>query len=328
MGDRFIHSVITPLETPGADGVRTIDLPVNPLSVILLQINPLNETSTIGNFQDLFGLLSAIDLIEVLHRGQALFSMSGQDALAKAIFVDGLDVWPANRVSTDNDRVTFCLPILLGRRAYDPKECIPKTKKGELQLQITEDIADVGYDALRISVETIELPNASPEFLQRASVLTQTLAATGDNDQPIPIGPAIRGILAVGTTSYTGAVPAPTLGRLSVLKDNLQYGYSLTRFENSKQITMLRPGRRMPFWGHRHQFTDAAAGAVFTLREELLAGQLNAYTYLDFDPLADDTYLLETAGAGSITLRNNADVANAMRTIPIQKFPAASLQLS
>ena len=48
-----------------ADGVVQFDLAVNPLSVVLINIRPLNDTGTLGNFQRYLGLCDAINRITI-----------------------------------------------------------------------------------------------------------------------------------------------------------------------------------------------------------------------------------------------------------------------
>jgi len=47
-------------------------------------------------------------------------------------------------------------------------------------------------------------------------------------------------------------------------------------------------------------------------------GFFDQYALLDFDPLNDGSYLLDTAGRARVHLRINADVADAIRIIPTE----------
>ena len=129
---RFTHSILASNQLIAADGAVVYDLPVAPLSVILLQIAPLNETATIGNYRLLEALLSAVDAIDVTFRGSSVFRTNGVDAAALALLWHRLQIWQSNAVETDNDRRSIILPILFGRRAFMQSECFPASKKGEL----------------------------------------------------------------------------------------------------------------------------------------------------------------------------------------------------
>ncbi len=321
----FIHSILEVNAAVAADGDETIDLPVNPLSVILLQIAPLNETGTITTYRLFEALLGAIDNVRVTHRGGSIFDMSGEDAAALALLYNRTPIWQSNAVETDDDRRSLVLPILFGRRPYMADECLPETKKGELQLTVTWDIAAAGFDGLRRSVEVIELPDAAPSFFVKATTIAQTFAATGQNDIDLPIGNILRAILMFGTTGFAGATPAPTLGALEVLVNNKQVRYSSTDFEVGRAILGLRGVPFPPDFRHIHSGTYTTTVAGDSREPEIGAGIDDNYFLLDFDPTFDDEHSLETVGAGRVNVRVTADAANAARAIPIEKVAVADL---
>lgn len=318
----FIHSILRTNSVVAADGDIVLDLPVNPLTLVLIHLNPLNETSTIGDQAFLEGLLSALDNVRVTHKGASVVDVSGVDLAVLALLWHGFSLWQSNLVETDNDRRSLVVPICFGRRPYTPTECFPETKKGELQLTLTFDIADTGFDGLNYSVETVELPDATPETVQKVTTLAQTLAATGQNDIDLPIGNVIRAILCFGTTGYAGASPAPTLGQLSVYKDNRQMGYTATDFEVLRGLLGVA-GRAYPPDGlHIHSVNAAGAGREDTETPEVGPSIDDNYALLNFDPTGDDLYSLETTGAGRVNVRLNAESANAVRIIPIERVAA------
>lgn len=318
---RFIHSILRSNVAIAADGDQVYDLPVNPLSAILINVNPLNETATIGNYALLAALLSAVDNVQVTHKGSSVVNLSGADLAALAMLWHRQSIWQSNAVETDNDRRSIILPIIFGRRAYMPGECFPETKKGELQMTVTWDIADTGFDGLRISIETIELPEATPDFVQKVTTLAQTFTATGQNDIDLPIGNPIRAILMHGTTSWAGATPAPTLGQLSVYRDNMQIGYTASDWEVLRGVLALRGCQFPPDFRHIHSGTYTTTVAGDSLEPEIGLSKDAYYALLDFDPTDDDLYTLETEGAGRIHIRSVAEAAEAVRALPIEKVP-------
>ncbi len=320
---RFIHSILEVNAAVAADGDEVIDLPVNPLSVILLHVSPLNDTSTIGDYALLQALLSAVDNVRVSHKGTSLVDMRGDDLAMLVMLWNKLHIWQSNAVETNNERRSLVLPILFGRRAYDQRECFPETKKGELQLTVTWDIADSGFDGLRRSVETIELPEASPEFVQKVTTLAQTFAATGQNDVDLPIGNVIRAILCFGTTGFAGVTPAPSLGQISLLRDNVQTHYTSSDFEVLRAIAGLRGVAFPPDFRHVHSVDAAGVGREDTLEPEVGASIDDNYCLVDLDPLGDDEFSLNTSGAGRVNLRFNAETADAVRVMPIERVPAS-----
>ncbi len=206
----YTHSILASNQLIAADGDQVFDLPVQPLSAILLHISPLNATSTIANYRLLEALLGAVTTIRVSWKGDPIFNLSGVDAAALALLWHRATIWQSNAVETDDDRRSIVLPIIFGRRAFMQDECFPRSLKGELRMTVTFDIAATGFDGLRISIETIELPGAEPSSVQKASALAQTFAATGQNEIDLPIGNVLRGILLFGTTGFAGAAPAPS----------------------------------------------------------------------------------------------------------------------
>lgn len=321
---RYTHSILAANQLIAADGVQVFDLPVNPLSVVLLHVSPLNETTTIGTYRWLAAIMSAIDNVTVSFRGGAFIAMNGADLLALAVMWHRWSVWQSAAVSTDNARRSIVVPIGFGRKAFDVKECFPATKKGELQMSITWDIADTGFDGLRISVETIELPGATPDFVQKATTIARTLTATGQNEIDLPIGNFLRAVLLFGTTAYTGATPAPTLGQLQLLKDNTQQFISASDVEVLRGVMGLKGVSYPADLSHRHQFTDAAAGAAFVLQNEVSGNVDENYALMDLDPLHDDSFGMETEGAGRVHVRIDAETADAVRIIPVERVKSSA----
>ena len=320
----FIHSILRQNAAIAADGDETIDLPVNPLSVILIHLSPLNETSTITNYSLLALLLSALDSVRVSHKGASVVDVRGDDLAAIAMLWHRQSIWQSNAVETDDERRSIVLPVIFGRRAYDVKECFPETKKGELQLTLTWDIADTGFDGLRRSIETIELPDASPETVQKITTLAQTFAAVGQNDVDLPIGNVIRAILLWGTTSYAGATPAPTWGQVALMRDNQQVYYSATDWEVLRGVLALRGCQFPPDFRHIHSGTYTTTVAGDSREPEIGLSKDAYYAMLDLDPLGDDTFAMDTTGAGRVNVRCTAEAAEAVRVLPIERVAAAT----
>jgi len=323
---KLLHSIQVFDQLIAADGVETFDLAVNPLSVILLTLRPLNDTGTLLNFESALGIYGAVNRMSVIYRGSGVVGMTGRDLAALNYFRHGIMPWQASHVNTNNDRRAVVLPILMGRWPYDPVSCFPATRRGELVLELDLDIADSGYDGLRLSVETIELLDATPEEFERKVQITQTFAATGENDVDLPTGNLVRGILAFGTTGFAGAAPAPTLGRLSTYLDNEQWGYSSTDFEVAHMLPSLM-GRNPPAMdGRVHTLLEVAGGGVVTATQAEGASSIGSggwgnYCYLDFDPTRDDTFSMDTSGASRLYVRSDAEAANLVRMIAVERIP-------
>jgi len=331
----FLHSIASPEEAVAADIVLTRDLAVNPLSVVLVCIRPLNDNAVLATNQSYKGLIAALNRVSILDRGESIFSMRGEDAAALNYFRHGIMPFQGQHDDTDNERRCAVLPIILGRHAYDPRSCYPARMRGELTIEMDLDVADTGYDNLRVSVETIEIPGAKPSEFERKVAIQQTLAATGDNLIDLNPGRPHRGVLLFGTTPFAGAAPAPTWGRIKVLMDNREKFFTATDFETAQMLHSLM-GRQPPMYdGHMHRFTDAATGAgtpttsgPFNVGAGIAgATDINAwhqYAFLDFDPTGDDTFGLDATNAKRLAIQANAETADAIRAIPIEVVKANS----
>ena len=257
----YLHSVSVQDQAIAADGIFTFDLAVNPLSVVIVCLRPLNDTGTLANFQSYKGLAAAMNRVSILYRGESIVSIRGEDLCAMNYFRHGIIPFQGQHDDTDNERRMAPVPILLGKHAYDPTSCFPASRRGELVLELDLDIADTGYDGLRLSVETIELLDAKPREYEKKVQVTQTWAATGDQDFDLPPGNLNRGLLLFGTTPFAGAAPLPSWGRVKVLLDNQEARFAASDFEVCQALHCLW-GRQPPIYdGHMHRFTDAAAGA-------------------------------------------------------------------
>jgi hypothetical protein len=319
----FMHSILRTNSLVAADGDITYDLPVNPLSAILIHLSPLNETAAIADYAFFAGLLSALDNVRVTHKGSALVDLNGYDLAMLALLYHNVSIWQSNAVETNDDRRSMVIPIFFGRHPYMRSECFPKSSKGELQMTVTWDIDDTGFDGLRVSIETIELFDATPDWVQKVTTNAQTFAATGQNDVELPQGNAIRALLLHGTTSFAGAAPAPSWGQLEVMVDNRQVGYSATDWEVSRAIAGFRGADFPPSFQHVHSVDAAGVGREDTLQPEIGLSKDAYYTLLDFDPLRDDSFVLETAGVGRVHVRCDAETADAVRVLPIERVPSS-----
>lgn len=319
----FLHSVAVQSQTPGADGIFTHDLAVNPLSVVLLVLRPLNDTGTLASYAGYLGIAQAVNRATILHRGEAIVSMSGLDIAAMAYHRYGIVPMLPSGSNVNNERAAVILPIILGKFPYDVQSCFPASKRGELIIELDLDIADTGYDALTYSIETIELLDIKPKEYERKVTTVQTLAAVGDNDIDIPPGNLFRGFLCFGTTGWSGATPAPTLGRLSILRDNQQVAFSSTDFEVALMLSQLY-GRQSPVIdGHKHGTTvdGNAQTSVPTLGLPFDVGLgWQQFCYLDCDPTRDDRHAIETKGASRLAVRTLAEAANLVRVVPVERI--------
>lgn len=326
---RALHSVLKQEVAVAADGVETFDLAVNPLSMVFIAIRPLlnNAGTPINGFADYLTLCEAINSVRVLWRGTSIVSARGEDLAALNYYRRGVMPVVSNSDDTNDERICAVLPIFFGKFPYDPSSCLPATKRGELTMELDVDIASTEYDGLRYSVEGVELIGATPKEYERVTSINRTFAATGLNDVDLPNGNVIRGLLGFGTTSFGGATPAPTLGRMKLLMDNEERFYSSTDFEVSRVIGQMM-GRQPPAYDrHTHRVDATQASAVQQTGRPIGVGGSAAgttfwdnYTYLDLDPDRQDTYSLDTAKSSNLQLRVDSETADAARFLLVERI--------
>lgn len=318
---KFLHSVLAQDESQSADGTVTYDLPINPLSFILLTIKGLNVTTTLGDFSVVQALLNMVTKIEVLRLGTGILSLSASDLYALDRFVIGFNPVQINTDDLDNEVRSVTLLIPLGRVPYSPVECFPATRKGELQLQVTTDVAVTGADGLILQAETVELIGASPERFLKVTTGTKTPTAVQEEDTELPIGNLLAGVLLYGTTITIGTTWGGTVFPADFVKlfvDNQEFGYSKSNWESLAGLKGLKGG--IPMWdNHKHTYdpTGTTADVDTALGNDFSQVDDN-YLLLDLDPLRDGSYVLDTAGKSRVNLRISHGNTSAMRVLPLE----------
>lgn len=314
---RFIHSVLAQNESVTAGTVETYDLPVNPLSHILLTVRFAQDSAnTQLGFLD---VLDVLDKIEILHRGSAVFSMSGLDCFACGMLIAGFESWGHNANGDDNEErsLTYCIPLT--RTLYSPAEAFPRSTRGELVLQLTWEAAFTDLDDVDVQIETVELPDASPSQYLRMTTLTLTPSATGELDIDLPIGHKISDLVLFGTTFPADAATTATIQYIQLLADNQRIYYSQSNFETLHNMQ----GRLRPppgYWGYHIHQIDGAAFAQYMDTSAVKADDhvLKQHLLVPFDIFRDGRYILETRGLSDLVLRIYAGDTNELRVIPCE----------
>lgn len=296
----FLKTVIIQNVTVAADGTYTWDLPVNPVSHLVLTIMCLNLT----NEATIYDIADMVTNVHVLHRGTTVLQMRARDLLALNHLLLRKTPVIGPQVATDDYVRWLSLIIPFGRDMYRPDECFPESKAGDLTIQLTCDIATDECDGLILQLESAELMGASPAKHLKCTTLISTPTAVGDWDIDLPINNIYAAIMLRGTTKPLGTAWTATIEALKLLADNVEHYYGYTNWESSQAEMINRPGSEPGF--------IAAHGYQHWAH----------YTYLDFDPRLNDQFLLNTAGLSSLKLRIDAGVEDEIRVFPIE-LPAA-----
>jgi len=316
----MLHSVLAQDTTLVASTRQTFDLPVNPLSVILLTIRARDTGVITGARATLAAFLALIATIRVVFKGSDIINGTPADLYVTGALLSG-KLPKHNTMENTATAVRFCtIPLLLGRTPYWSQECFPASRRGELQLIVDPAASLAGFDTTTLQVETVELLDAQPNRFIKYTSLARTWPATGQNDVDLPLGNPLVGCTLFGTTFPTGGSFNATFGQLSVLVDNVNYTYALTNWETLQNLMFNRLPSAAEWWTHTHVENLAAAYAQNAETEVPRQARdlFRQYAYLDWDPLKDDQYLLQTEGRGSVRVRAFADVADAARLLPIE----------
>ena len=318
---RYLHSIAQPnTDLVASADITPFDLPVNPLSFLLLRFEI--DTAAVGAetvYSAIDDVITQISNIRVQHKGEDIIQGSLRDLMILNMIYMRAFPWWSRLASPDAEIRSLVFPLCLGRRPYDPVSCFPATTRGNLRFFMTAIGDGAGYSDINFSVETVELIEATPAEYVKYTTNSRD-SVDGQFDQILPIGNPLLGILLFDTGLRDTAAATYSWGTIKLLKDNVEQYYPLSDIETLAGMLAMQMGG-MPFWpGHVHQTLAAiAAGAESAEAEELGAIGVKGYAYLDFDPLRDGSYQLETAGAADLKIRGDGDAASAVRALPIER---------
>lgn len=322
MGE-FLHSVVVQEQSLSASAVTDlIDLPVNPISHIVLNVEALNDTGTLTDYDSILGLLAFISKLEVLFKGQAVVEGSLVDLAILYQTLLKMRYGQVNKVATNNARRSLSMIIPFGRKLYMGAECFPATSRGEFQVRLTTTTAQTGLDGVTFNLEAVELLNETPKHFIKSTSFTGTQSSTGEHDVDLPRGNPILGCLLFATTVGQADETGNTIRDLRLLVDNQERYFSKTNWNALSPLIATRLPTESPVDGHTHQTDIADATGTFrssTEAERVASGSEN-YAYLDFDPQMDGSMQLETAGRGRVHMRITYGDTNAMRYLPVEQI--------
>jgi len=296
----FRRSIIVDNETPLADGVQTYDLPVSPLSHLNLTLQGINTAAAEATRTQ---ILAMITNIAVIHRGTNIINMSAEDLyVLNTLLFHRLPLVYQQVVAINSVRF-IPLIVPMGRKVFDPAECFPETKAGELQLQLTVDVDPAAITGPIIQVEAVELPDAHPTRHLKATTIASTFADTGPADIDLPIQNLYAGILLWSSITPTTVSWNTVLDKLKLLADNTEKLFSQANWESLRGDMLWRfPWDPGVIAAHGHD-------------------TLSCWAYMDFDPLENDNFLLDSKPLSALKLRVEVGVAGTARTIPLELHP-------
>lgn len=317
---RFLHSIVQPnTDLVASADISAFDLPVNPLSLLLLRLQVTNVTpSSLDLYTALDDAITQITNINVKHQGENIISGSLRDLMMLNMLYQRVFPWATKLTNTDNAVRSFVFPLCFGRKPYDPKCCFPATTRGNLRFEMTAGADGAGYDDINFSLEAVELIDAQPDSYLKYVTSART-SVQGQFDAPLPIGNPLLGVLLFDTGLFASDDEVLSWGTIKLLKDNVEQYYPLSDYETLAGMLGLQLQMPTVWPTHVHQFNGAAAGVDASDESEILNSTgPQGYAYLDFDPLRDLSYMLETEGAANLVIRGNGDEASAVRYLPLE----------
>ncbi len=293
----FIRSTIIDAHTMATE-VFTEDLPINPISHLVLTIEGTNVAATEVTIAQ---ILDFINLITVRHTGIQVINHHSEDTALLDLYLFGSAGIALAPDDTINQHMAYSLIIPFGRKLFDPEECFPATRKGEFQITLDTVIPDTTFEAAVLSLSAIQLPDATP-----ARHLVSTLfsivdpTAAGEQDIDLPIGNDLLAVF-MRLAAFPGANEFIfTVDDIRLLVDNMERGIA-----SAKTVELL--GEMM-------------SRVNGTVRSTPLQGGLipNKCLWMDFDPTRDGAYMIDTRGASRVHLRANYGEAGAIFVAPLE----------
>jgi len=293
----FIRSNLVKNHTTATATIEK-DLPTNPISHLILSMDAWNATDE----ATLAELLAFINTIEITQAGKTVVNLESEDLYHLNRYLYGHSPMLAGKIATDNAFRNLCLIIPMGRRPFDPEECFPATKKGELTLRVNTTTPATSADNSTINIDCVELVGASPTAFMKSTLMTVIApGATGDNDVELPIGNEIICVQLRCTSTPADSTHTFGVAGAKILVDNKEYGYA------SAQAQCLQ-GDQGLLIDNQHS-TIAAQG--------IDPGEL--VLRMDFDPAKNGLYLLNTAGKSSVKARLTMGVNEATKMTLLER---------
>ena len=293
---KFLRSVILDAWTI-ATGVKTIDLPINPLSYLKITI----EGTSLTTVPSLTEILAFVNNIEVTHKGQSILNLNGEDVAALNLYLFGSRGIKVSDLYATSTYVSYSFFLPFGRTLFNPEECFPGTRKGEMQLSMDLTIPATSFNVSVLSVEACELMEANPANYLKATMLSVAApGATGNFDTELPIGNDLLAII-IGLAAFpTSGDVLYTVDDVKLLCDNVETQIASAKTPGLIADRMLRAP------------IDPDNPGLFTF------GAPDYYMWLDFDPNRDGSYAINTDIYNSVKIRNTFGENAGIHVIPVE----------
>lgn len=266
------------------------DLPISPLSHIIITVDFFNATDE----ATLAEVLGFINQVTVSKSGVSILSLQSEDLYILDCYLYRKRPVFSAKIGTDNYNRSLSLIVPMGRKIFDPNECYPAHDKGDLTLFVNTTVPATTLDNAVVNIETVELPGANPKRYLKSTQKTITApGATGNNDVSLPLGNQLVALALRLTTWYTAATHVMGVENVKLLLNNGEFGY--------------RDARIHCLVGDLVNLLETQHGSIAA---QGLEPPLHA-VFLDFDPVQNDEYLIDTKNLTDLKLRLDMGVDEA-----------------
>lgn len=321
MGKRFLRSIVSDFQTLTASAdITPVDLPVNPISHLVLTLEGTgSDGTTAGNYSYLDDFVTGVTECSVRHRGENIIQGSLRDLMVMNAFLSGYYPW-GEKPDDDVGKVrSMSFLLSFSRQPYWHDEAFPATMRGNLRFHMTAGALPTGFSARRWALEAVELIDDTPKQFLKYTTLTRALSATGRQRVALPIGNPMLALMLFDPTAVTTDAADYAFQKVKLFKDSVEQYYVESNWESLHDYAGRRGVQPFNLGGHIHELDDVTLVAVS--EEQIMnSGQgARSYAFLDFDPLKDGSYALETAGAAQLDLDMNSDVSSGtVRLMPLE----------
>jgi hypothetical protein len=313
----FLRTVLDQNSARSSDATVQFQLPVNPITMILVTLRCVATTAATNTpISDILGL---VDSLGVIFRGQDIVRGNLADLAMVNAIVCGAAPWGVRPSQTDANTFSITVPICLGRRPFLVKECFPAVRRGDLLLELAFDTVQSNADLIESQIETVELLDETPERYLKYTTAQVTFASTGEQDVRLPIGNPLLGVLLQGATVPSSTNNDATWERLRLRVDNVEALYARANWASLNG----EMGRKLMYPteflnDHRHGGTYTTTVFGSSNVQGRPGGIVEQYAFLDFDPLMDSSFMLETAGRADVVIHRDNGTADVGRFLPVE----------
>lgn len=320
MGKRYLRSTVSDFQTLTASAdITPVDLPVNPLSHLILTIQGIQTTrATAGLYSYLHDFCAAVSDLSIRHRGENIIQGSLADIMMVNAFLSGYFPY-GEKADGDVGKIrTMSFLISFARKPYIHDEAFPATSRGNLRFYMTAGALPASFSAVSWALEGVELIEDTPAQFLKYTTLTRLIAASGRQRMPLPVGNELLGLMMFDPTVVTGDTAAFNFGKIKIMKDNVEQYFAESNWESTFDAFGRRGAVPLQLGGHIH-FAGQAIASEVEENEQNKSEVPRQYSYLDFDPLFDGSYSLDAHGVSSLDLDLNSDnAAGTVRVLPVE----------